>query len=115
MQPKDFTESAVRDVYTQLSKADTFDVDSITNPQLKQRVYGLVMKSEPLDREAYSQAVMRYKCGVEEKRLQAQIRDAQARGDDAARKKYMKKLNEFKQKMLNLPVETVATESDVAP
>ncbi len=114
VKPKDFTEGAIRDIYSLLLKTDTFDVDTIKNVQLRQRIYALIMKSEPLDREAFSQALTRFKCGVEENRIRTQIREAQARGDETARKKYMKKLNEFKQKMLNLPVETVTTESDVA-
>jgi DNA primase len=113
LKPGDFTEQAVKDVYTLLLKTKKIDVDIIQNEQIRQRIYALVMKNEPLDREAFSQALIRYKCGIEEKRIQAQIREAQARGDDAARKKYMKKLNAFKQKMLNIPVEEVATESDV--
>jgi DNA primase len=114
LKPKDFKEAAIRDIYSLLLKTDTFDVDSIQNAQVRQRIYALIMKTEPLDREAFSQALTRFKCGVEESRIRAQIREAQARGDEVARKKYMKKLNTFKQKMLNLPVETVTTESDVA-
>jgi DNA primase len=113
LKPEDFAERTLKDIYKQLLKTKKFDVDIVQNEQMRQRIYALVMKNEPLDREAYSQALMRYKYGVEEKRLQAQIREAQARGDDVARKKYMKKLNIFKQKMLNISVETVTTESDI--
>jgi DNA primase len=108
LKPNDFTEDGIKRIYKVLLKNENFDIydlSDVIDESLREKLLSVIMKEDPVSEEGFSKAVIRYKHGVEEKRLRKKIEDACKSGDDDAVMKYQEKLNKLKKKLLNLKVD----------
>ncbi len=116
LKPQDFDEDGLKRLYKLLLKYESFDVYDLSEAMtenLREKLLSIIMKGEPISKESLLEAVIRYKNGIETKRIEMKIREARKKGDEKAWAKYQKQLNEIKQKTLNITLDQVKTNSDV--
>lgn len=114
LKPEDFDTDGLKRLYKILLKDEKFDINDLSevriiDESLKEKLLSVIMREEPIPKEAFLEALIRYKDGIEEKRIKAKISEAQAKGDEEARTKYLKELNALKQKMLKIKLNKVTT------
>jgi DNA primase len=114
LKPRDFTEDGLRRLYKVMLKEQDFDIADVadtTGEVLKEKLLSIIMKEAPISRQALLEALVRYKSGIETKKIEAKIRDAREKGDDKAWAQYQKKLNDLKKQMLKINLDNVGTSS----
>jgi len=105
LKPTDFKQENIVRLYNVLLKDENFDVYDVLDvidEHLKEKLLSIIIKEEPIPREAYCEALVRFKNRVEEKRIRQKIIEARKNGDDKALTQYQTELNNLKQKMLNI-------------
>ena len=105
LKPTDFKQENIVRLYKVLLKDENFDVYDVLDvidEHLKEKLLSIIIKEEPIPREAYCEALVRFKNRVEEKRIRQKIIEARKNGDDKALTQYQTELNNLKQKMLNI-------------
>jgi DNA primase len=116
LKPQDFEEDGIRRLYRILLKNDNFDIYDLSeaiDATLREKLLSVIMKEEPIPKDAFIEALRRYKNGIEERRIKEKISDALAKGDEKARMKYMKQLNVLKQKMLNIELDKETAKNEL--
>jgi len=118
LKPKDFGEAGLTRLYKMILKNENFNVSDLSEVDiidevLKDRLLSLIVKELPVPKESFFKALIQYKSNIEEKKIREKISKAHADGDEAARIKYQKKLKELRQKMLNISIDVVPTESEL--
>ncbi len=105
LRPQDFSEDSLQKLYKLLLKNEDFDISDLSDvlgEGLREKLLSVIMTEEPIPKEGFLEALIRYKSGIETKKIEAKIREARAEGDEKAQVKYQKQLLAFKQKMLNI-------------
>jgi len=105
LKPTDFKQENIVRLYNVLLKDENFDVYDVLDvidEHLKEKLLSIIIKEEPIPREAYCEALVRFKNRVEEKRIRQKIIEARKNGDDKALTQYQTELNDLKRKMLNI-------------
>jgi DNA primase len=95
----DFSEDGVRRLYKQLLKDEKIDIDealSGVNEELRQKIYSVLMRDESISKQHLLESISNFKNDVEKRRIEAKIKEATAKGDDAAVTKYQKELMRIK-------------------
>lgn len=95
----DFNEPGVRRLYKQLIKNDNIDIDEAlasVSAELRQSIYSVLMREEIISKQHLLESIANFKNGVEKRKIEAKIKEATARGDDAAVMKYQKELMRIK-------------------
>ncbi|MCK4755698.1 DNA primase [candidate division WOR-3 bacterium] len=116
LKPEDFNEDGLKRLYNLLLRDknfDIYDLSEVINETLREKLLSIIMKEETVPKQAFLEALVRYKNGIEEKRIRSKISEAQVKGDEQARTKYFKQLNALKQKMLKIDLDKVTTDSDL--
>jgi len=114
LKPRDFTEDGLRRLYKIMLKEQDFDIADVadsTGEVLKEKLLSIIMKEAPISRQALLEALVRYKSGIETKKIEAKIREAREKGDDKAWAQYQKKLNDLKKQMLKIDLDNVGASS----
>ncbi len=114
LKPHDFTEDGLRRLYKIMLKEQDFDIADVadsTGEVLKEKLLSIIMKEAPISRQALLEALVRYKSGIETKKIEAKIREAREKGDDKAWSQYQKKLNDLKKQMLKINWDNVGASS----
>jgi DNA primase len=116
LKPEDFNEDGLKRLYSLLLRDknfDMYDLSEVISETLREKLLSIIMKEEAVPKQAFLEALIRYKSGIEEKRIRSKISEAQVKGDEQARTKYFKQLNALKQKMLKIDLDKVITDSDL--
>lgn len=116
LKPEDFNEEGLKRLYNLLLRDknfDIYDLSEVISETLREKLLSIIMKEEVVPKQAFLDALIRYKSGIEKKRIRSKISEAQVKGDEQARTKYYKQLNALKQKMLKIDVDKVTTDSDL--
>ena len=95
----DFNEPGVKRLYKQLLKNDDIDIDEAlasVSAELRQNIYSILMREEVISKQHLLESIVNFKNDVEKKKIEAKIKEATARGDDAAVMKYQKELMRIK-------------------
>lgn len=105
LNPEDFGQENIARLYKKLLKDEKFDVYELSNAvdeRLREKLFAVVIKEEPVSEHAYIESLMRFKNCVMEKRIRQKITEARENGDEKALVNYQKELNDLKRKMLNI-------------
>ncbi|MCK4251309.1 DNA primase [candidate division WOR-3 bacterium] len=116
LKPQDFSEEGLKELFKLLLRDENFDIcdlSEVIDERLKEKLLSIIMKVESVPKQAFLEVLIRYKGGIEEKRIQSKISEAQVSGDEQARTKYLKQLNTLKQKMLKIDLDKVIADSDL--
>jgi len=113
LKPDDFNTPGLKRLYKAMLRDQKFDVSDLSETNLvdevlREKLLSLIIKELPVSKEAFREAVFRYKCSIEEKKIKARISKAQAEGDEVEWSRYQKKLNALKRKMLHIKLDGVA-------
>ena len=114
LKPHDFTEDGLKRLYKIMLKQQDFDIADAadaTDEILKEKLLSIIMKEAPISRQALLEALVRYKSGIETKKIEAKIREAREKGDDKAWAQYQKKLNDLKKQVLKMNLDNVGAGS----
>jgi DNA primase len=114
LKPRDFADDGLRRLYTIMLRQEDFDIADVadtTGEVLKEKLLSIIMKEAPINRQALLEALVRYKSGIETKKIEAKIREARERGDDKAWAQYQKRLNDLKKQMLKINLDNVGVSS----
>ncbi len=114
LKPHDFTEDGLKRLYKIMLKQQDFDIADVadaTDEILKEKLLSIIMKEAPINRQALLEALIRYKSGIETKKIEAKIREAREKGDDKAWAQYQKKLNDLKKQVLKINLDNVGAGS----
>lgn len=114
LKPHDFTEDGLKRLYKIMLKQQDFDIADVadaTDEILKEKLLSIIMKEAPINRQALLEALVRYKSGIETKKIEAKIREAREKGDDKAWAQYQKKLNDLKKQVLKINLDNVGAGS----
>ncbi len=114
LKPHDFSEDGLKRLYKILLKEEDFDISDVadsTGEVLKEKLLSIIMKEAPITRQGLLEALVRYKCGIETKRIEAKIHEAQQKGDEKAWARYQKKLNDLKKQVLKIDLDKVGANS----
>lgn len=112
LRPRDFEDEAVRRLYKLVLEHEALnicDLSEVMSERLRERLFTIIMKEQPMTREGLMEAVFRYKHTIETKRIEKKIKEAQDKGDEAAWVRYQKQLNDLKRKALNLGTDRPAS------
>jgi DNA primase len=121
LSPDDFNQEDIRRLYKTKLKHECFDLDDLStaaDESLREKMYSIIMKEEPVSKEAFLDALFRYKSTIEERRILAKISQLSKNGDAKSTGEYRKKLDilkeqlAFKRKMLNITTAGEAVHSD---
>ncbi len=95
----DFKEPGVMRLYKQLLKDEEIDIDEAlagVSEELRQKIYSVLMQDESISKQYLLESVVNFKNDVEKRKIEAKIKEAIAKGDDAAVTKYQKELMRIK-------------------
>ena len=105
LSPEDFSQENIRRLYNEKLKDEDLDINDlseIVDENFREKIYLITMKEELLSKEAFSEALERYKNDIEEKKLRQRIADAMKKNDDQAITKCQEELNNLKKRMLKI-------------
>lgn len=95
----DFSEPGVERLYKQLLKDEKIDIDEAlasVSEELRQKIYSVLMHDESISKQHLLESITNFKNDVEKRKIEAKIKEATAKGDDAAITKYQKELMRIK-------------------
>lgn len=119
--PDDFNQENIKRLYKARLKDENFNIDDLSNvvdEGLREKIYSIIMKEEPVSKEAFVDALVRYKSSIEEKRITAKMNEIGKIDDEKSKVEYKKKLDVLKEqlvlkrKMLNIDVDEEIINSD---
>lgn len=118
LKPNDFNDEKVMRLYKLYLKDEHFDVADLSevtlvDDNLKERLLATIINEHPLSKEAFVDALIRYKSMVEEKKLRKKIAAAEEKGDASAVTKYQNQHKNLKRRMLKIKVDVGAAETEV--
>ncbi len=109
--PEDFAQEGIKRLYQAKLKDENFDITDLADfvdENLREKIYSIIMKEEPVSKEAFLDALVRYKSNIEEKRITAKIGQYGRKIDEKNKDEYLKELEilreqlALKRKMLNI-------------
>ncbi|KPJ71122.1 hypothetical protein AMJ52_09045 [candidate division TA06 bacterium DG_78] len=121
LSPDDFNQEDIKRLYKTKLKNECFDIDDLStaaDESLREKMYSIIMKEEPVSKEAFLDALFRYKSTIEERRILAKIGQLSKNGDVKSMGEYRKKLDilkeqlALKRKMLNITINEEAVRSN---
>ncbi len=105
----DFEEKELASIYDTLRRNPGILVDAImeqSKDYIQERLTGPLMKAEPIDKDGFASALIRYKLQIEERKQKIEL--SKVKGDEEAEEKVLRKHMELKRRLANLSWDRVS-------
>lgn len=115
--PDDFENDNLARVYKLYLKDESFDIADLSDvtsidADLKEKLLAAIVNEIPLSKEAFVDALIKYRSMIEEKKIQKKIAVAEEQGDTKAVTRYQNQHKDLKQRMLKIRVDMDATKTE---